>query len=97
MKKIILLSLILILILSCAAHAVKRKGSKPEWLKNPKAVYSEQMYLTAIGEGDSRSDAESMAAGNLSRIFESNIKAEETVNQRYMELTKNNKTDLEEQ
>ena len=97
MKKTILLPIILILILSCAAHAKKRKSSKPEWLENPKAVYSEQMYLTAIGEGDSRSDAENMAAGNLARIFESNIKAEETVNQRYMELTKNNKTDVEEQ
>ena len=97
MKKTILLSIILILILSCAAHAKKRKDSKPEWLKNPKAVYSEQMYLTAVGEGDSRSDAENMAAGNLARIFESNIKAEETVNQRYMELTKNDKTDFEEQ
>ena len=97
MKKSILLSIILFLILSCAAYAKKRKNVKPEWLKNPKAVYSEQMYLTAIGEGDSRSDAESMAAGNLARIFESNIKAEETVNQRYMELTKNNKTDIEEQ
>ena len=97
MKKTILLSVVLILILSCAAHAKKRKDSKPEWLKNPKAVYSEQMYLSAIGEGDSRSDAENLAAGNLSRIFESNIKAEETVNQRYMELTKNNKTDFEEQ
>ncbi len=97
MKKTFLLSIILILILSCAAHAKKRKDSKPEWLKNPKAVYSEQMYLTAVGEGDSRSDAENMAAGNLARIFESNIKAEETVNQRYMELTKNDKTDFEEQ
>ena len=97
MKKIILLSFSLILILSCAAHAVKRKDSKPEWLKDPKAVYPEQMYLTAIGEGDTRSDAENMAAGNLARIFESNIKAEETVNQRYMELTKNKKTDIEEQ
>ncbi|MCK5051226.1 MAG: LPP20 family lipoprotein [Candidatus Cloacimonetes bacterium] len=97
MKKTILLSIIIILILSCAAHAKKRKGSKPEWLMNPKAVYSEQMYLTAIGEGDSRSDAENMAAGKLARIFESNIKAEETVNQRYMELTKNNKTSTEEQ
>ena len=57
MKKTILLSIIIILILSCVAHAKKRKGSKPEWLKNPKAVYSKAMYLTAIGEGDSRSDA----------------------------------------
>ena len=97
MKKSILLAITLILILSCAAHAKKRKGSKPEWLKNPRAVYSEQMYLTAIGEGDSRSDAENMASGNLARTFESNVRAEETVNQRYMELTKNNKTDVEEQ
>lgn len=97
MKKTIILSVIFVLLMSCAIHAKKRKDSKPEWLKNPKAVYSEQMYLTAIGEGDSRSDAENMAAGNLARIFESNIKAEETVNQRYFELTKNNKTDFEEQ
>ncbi len=97
MKNTILLSIILFLILSCAVHAKRKKSSQPEWLKNPKAVYSEQMYLTAIGEGDSRSDAENMAAGNLARIFESNIKAEETVNQRYMELTKNSKTDFEEQ
>ena len=97
MKKTILFSVILILILSCAANAKKRKSSNPTWLKNPKAAYPEQMYLTAIGEGDSRSDAENMAAGNLARIFESNIKTEETVNQRYMELTKNKKTDIEEQ
>ncbi len=97
MKKTILLSIIVFLILSCAVHAKRKKNSQPKWLKNPKAVYSEQMYLTAIGEGDSRSDAENMAAGNLARIFESNIKAEETVNQRYMELTKNSKTDFEEQ
>ncbi|MDP8268734.1 MAG: hypothetical protein P9L97_08410 [Candidatus Tenebribacter davisii] len=97
MKRSIILSMLLILLLSCAAQAKKRKVSQPDWLKNPKSVYREQMYLSAIGEGDSRSDAENMAAGNLARIFESNIKAEETVNQRYMELTKNKKTDIEEQ
>jgi len=97
MKKVILLSIVMILILSCAAHAKRKKNSEPNWLKDPKAAYPEQMYLTAIGEGDSRSDAENMAAGNLARIFESNIIAEETVNQRYMELTKNKKTDIEEQ
>ncbi|MCF7858216.1 MAG: LPP20 family lipoprotein [Candidatus Cloacimonetes bacterium] len=97
MKKTVLLLIIMILVISCVAHAKKKKSTQPEWLKNPKVVYSEQQYLTAIGEGDSRSSAENMAAGNLARIFESNVKAEETVTQRYFELTKNKKTSIEEQ
>lgn len=97
MKKTIILSTVLFLMLSCAANAKRKKDSKPKWLNNPKSVYAEQMYLTAIGEGDSRSEAENMAAGNLAKIFESKIEAEESVTQRYMELTKNGKTDLEEQ
>ncbi len=87
MKKIIIFVMLILIINACAVNAKSKKSSKPKWLTNPKKVYPEQLYLTAIGEGDTRSDAENMAAANLSKIFESVIHSEENVNQRYMELT----------
>jgi len=49
----------------------------PEWVENPKAVYAENKYLVAVGEGDTRRSAENAAAANLSRIFEAHIESDE--------------------
>ncbi|MCK4312950.1 MAG: LPP20 family lipoprotein, partial [Candidatus Cloacimonetes bacterium] len=95
MKKILLVVLMLIILFTLQAK--KKKVKPPAWLENPKAVYSEQMYLSAIGEGDSRREAENIAAGNLSKIFESKVKTDETVVQRYMELTKGDEFTYEDQ
>jgi len=97
MKRNIIFILVVMLLLSCAAHAKKKKNKPPKWLENPKKVYPENMYLSTIGEADSRSMAENMAAGNLAKIFESNVKTDETYSQRYEELTKNGKTSYEDQ
>ncbi|MBN1327801.1 MAG: LPP20 family lipoprotein [Candidatus Cloacimonetes bacterium] len=88
MQKIIIYFLITLLLLSCAVQAKskKSKDSIPEWLNDPKSVYPEQLYLSAIGEGDSRSEAENYAAANLAKIFESKVKTDELINQRYQEL-----------
>ncbi len=98
MKKTIFILLIFFIVISCAVQAKSKKetNKRPFWLDNPKAKYSEQLYLTAIGEGDSRNDAENMAAANLAKIFESKIKAEQTTRQRYRELTIDNKTTTED-
>lgn len=53
-------------------------GNKtPEWVVNPKAVYPENKFLVAVGEGDTRRSAENAAAANLSRIFEAHIESDE--------------------
>ncbi len=96
MKKL----LILLTLISCSttSHLTKAKNEvQPKWLQNPKAVYSAQLYLSAIGEGDSRRQAEDMAAANLSKIFESKIEAIEIYNQKYLEIYKNQEFDFEEQ
>ncbi len=49
----------------------------PEWVENPKAIYAENKYLVAVGEGDTRRAAENAAAANLSRIFEAHIESDE--------------------
>jgi len=99
MKKVFVLFIVLLLSISCAVQAKtkKNKNEKPVWLENPEKVYSPQLYLTAIGEGDSRQDAQNNAVANLSRIFESKIKADVTTTQRYRELTKNKKTSVEDE
>lgn len=51
----------------------------PAWVENPKTVYPEARYLSAVGEGDTRRAAENAAAANLSRIFEAHIESDERV------------------
>ncbi|HEY5653393.1 MAG TPA: LPP20 family lipoprotein, partial [Pontiella sp.] len=57
-------------------------ASTPKWIENPKAVYPEQKFLVAVGEGDTRRSAENAAAANLSRIFEARIESEERLQDR---------------
>lgn len=95
---IFFLILITIFIISCAAQqkVQKRGNDRPKWLENPKSVYSEQQYLTAIGEADSHQEAQNIAAANLSKIFKMEVKADETTIQRAMELTTSEGTISEE-
>jgi len=73
------------------------QDGKPEWINNPEKSYPNSQYMTAIGTGDSRKEAENSAASNLSKIFQSRIKSEETINARYQELMKSNQSSLESQ
>ncbi len=83
-----------LLILSCVL-LVAKKNEEPEWLTNPKSIYPDAMYLSALGEGDTRLAAESNASGNLSRIFESKIKVDQTYRERYQELTRGTTTETQ--
>ncbi len=71
------------------------QNGTPEWINHPERSYPNSQYLTAIGTGDSRKEAENSAASNLAKIFQSKIKSEETINARYQELIKSNQSSLE--
>jgi len=72
MKRLIILSSIALLLFSSFIFG----QNKPAWLENPASVYSNALYLTAIGEGDNRKAAENNATGNLALIFKSDIKVD---------------------
>jgi hypothetical protein len=93
MKKKMLLITGILFIITFSLSAYSKKKSKPKWLKNPKSVYNPQLYLTAIGEGDTRSDAENSAIGSISKIFESKVNVDETTKEEYRELLKNDKAE----
>jgi len=63
-----------------------KSGRRPMWMDNPHAKYPLRYYLTAVGEADSLKDAQSIAVGNLAKIFRSDIKVEEHLQERYFEL-----------
>ncbi|RPJ05880.1 MAG: hypothetical protein EHM28_11210, partial [Spirochaetaceae bacterium] len=71
---------------SLQTAAPSRGGNGPAWATDINSVYPEKDYLAVVGEGDTRRDAESDAAGALSKIFISEIKLESTATMRFQQL-----------
>jgi hypothetical protein len=71
--------------------------TKPSWIENPQSKYPARDYLTAVGVGDTRKSAENNAAANLSLVFESSIKAENIIIERYKELFHGNTSTMEKE
>jgi len=59
---------------------------RPSWMDNPQVKYPVRYYLTAMGEGDTLQDAQSVATGNLAKIFRSDVHVDERLRERYVEL-----------
>jgi len=71
----------LLMIVFCCCTQILVGQTKPAWVDNPQSKYSNDLYLTALGLGDTRKAAEEQASANLSMIFEATIKAQSTVNE----------------
>ncbi|ULQ60835.1 LPP20 family lipoprotein [Brucepastera parasyntrophica] len=63
----------------------KTKNSQPEWVMNPKTVYPDAQYVSAVGSGRNREAAEKSAFAALVGVFGQNVKGEITVSARYSE------------
>jgi hypothetical protein len=72
--------------LSILVAGILFSQEKPAWVDSPQSQYSNAKYLSAIGSGDTRKSAENDAASKLAMVFQSTIKAEQTVTDRYKEL-----------
>lgn len=92
-RKILLLSLLFILLMSCSSNKISRPGDKPEWVDNPKIKYPEGMYLAAVGYGSTRRSAEADAMGSVARIFKTDVKANTHFSERWSELESSKEED----
>jgi len=61
-------------------------AERPSWMENPSIRYPRKYFLIAVGEGDTLSGSQDAAAANLAKIFKTDIKVEETLNERYFEM-----------
>jgi len=93
MKKFIIL--LVVIFMSCAPSMVTAKKNKaPDWIMNPQSKYKDAYYLSAVGSGDTKKSAEKDAYSSLSKIFQADIKSDETLTQKFEETTVGDKTSL---
>ncbi len=93
MKRIILGLFISLLLISCSSNKNKI-DEEPAWINNPKALYPDGLYLSAVGYGSSRRAAESDAMGSIARIFKTEIKAEDKFTERLKEISINDESQV---
>lgn len=67
------------------------KTKEPAWVSNPRSVYPENQYISAVGSGDTREAAEKNALGALISIFGQTVKGDTTVSSKYSEAVKSGK------
>ncbi|MEI6891959.1 MAG: LPP20 family lipoprotein [Pontiella sp.] len=79
--------LLLILPLLSLSGCLTHPNKEPEWVSNPKIAYPENLFLVALGTGDTRRAAENSAAASLARIFESHIESYEQLHNQFRETT----------
>ena len=89
--RIAIATVVLAVLASCATTSGDRGGMAnandlPEWYLNPQSVYPDNTYLTAIGTGDTRRDAEQQALAGLSQVFEAQIRVDARTSERYSEI-----------
>jgi hypothetical protein len=87
----------LLLVAGCATAPTVSGGSAggggaagtedyPEWYLNPQSVYPDDVFLTAVGTGDTRRDAEQQALSGISQTFEAQVSVDSRTSERYREL-----------
>lgn len=65
-----------------------REGQQPLWVENPREVFSENRYLSAVGYGADRESAEKNALGQLVAIFGQTVSGETVVSSRFTEAVR---------
>ncbi|MBI9100422.1 MAG: LPP20 family lipoprotein [Spirochaetaceae bacterium] len=95
MKKIIALTGLFALLVSCASGP--SPSVRPAWVDNKHSQYAEDKFMVEIGIGASLRDAKRNAAAALAQIFKTSIKVETTIQTRYKELSSGGAVDASEE
>ncbi len=87
MKLIGVLAVSAVLLSGCAgAPTALQQGGYPAWYLNPGQVFPDSRYLTAVGTGVDRAQAEQQALAGLSQIFEAQVTVDMVMQERYADI-----------
>jgi len=85
--RLLLLAAVGTTLMGCAGgSAAQTDTAAPAWFVSPDEAYSEQTHLTAVAAGPSAQAAEDKAFGNLARVFEADIEAQQQLREDYREV-----------
>jgi hypothetical protein len=69
--------------------------SRPQWIDGEAPFYSEQEYLTGVGYGNSRKDAEDQAYAAISKIFRAQVQAQTSESEKFQQEEARGKVNIE--
>ncbi len=87
-----LVTLSVMLLAGCASDIGNRRAESPSWVSQPDAGLAGSSFLTAVGVGRTRSDAEDAAYVNLAREIETRVQSTESIHRVAREATSANHT-----
>ena len=91
----LMVSFLMLGFLACA-HAPENLGTqKPDWVSGESVKYSRKNFLSAVGEGDTRQDAENQARLGVARFFETKIQSEVKEDSNYRGSSGSGKADYQ--
>jgi len=67
---------------------------RPPWIDAEAPFYSEQEYLTGVGSGDSRKEAEDQAYAAISKIFQAKVQAQARDTEEYRQRGEKHNTEI---
>ncbi|GHT82503.1 hypothetical protein FACS1894137_01510 [Spirochaetia bacterium] len=71
------------------AAAANSDKTQPAWVNSPEAVYNRNTFVTGVGSGNSRDQAEKNAFTALSSVFHQSLQADQTISASYLEAVRN--------
>ncbi|MCK4420384.1 LPP20 family lipoprotein [candidate division WOR-3 bacterium] len=93
-KVFLCLKAFLVILLFGCATTEAAKGI-PEWVNNPNKAYPDGLYLSAVGSGSSREEAERDAMTSLSSIFSVDVTLDRRIIETYTEDRKGKDIDVQ--
>jgi hypothetical protein len=97
-KAALALTLMIAALGSCAGTQEREQAAAagPEWVYAPDSVYPENRYVSAVGYGADREQADKNALGSLVAIFGQNVQGETQASYRYSEAVAGGLIDMRE-
>jgi hypothetical protein len=83
MRRIFLPPFIIAIALISACASAPEKGARPDWIDGQSQRYSQQLYLTGQGSGDTLDDAKDRARADLAKQFEVAVQERSQQQQEY--------------
>jgi hypothetical protein len=83
----IIVLLMMVVLLGCSSgQNVKTKPSeRPSWVDDPGRMYPFEMYISAVGSGDTPEAARNNAINGVAQVFKLDIKSQEDIIENYFE------------
>lgn len=93
----LLISLVVLMLLACGSTIPQARVEKrPTWIDDPEREFPHEMYISSIGMGSTQESAQNSAIAGIAKVFQSDIKLREQVEENYFESGTDKELELQQ-